>query len=101
MLRSDVPKTPHETENLTVVTDMWLERCLHRTECVDPQADPTSTPFRLFPIPGLSATLLTNYLSLISEGFESTIVCSTAFRGVDLLHLSKAAQLMGIDVLPF
>ena len=58
ILHSDVPSTSHETKNLKVVTDMWLERCLHRMECVDPKADPTSAPFRLFPIPGVSATLL-------------------------------------------
>ena len=56
MRHSDVPGTAHEAKNLKLVTDMWLERCLHRGECVDPQANPTSTPFRLFPIPGMSTT---------------------------------------------
>lgn len=27
------------------------------------------------------------------------IVCTTAFRGVDLLHVEKAVKLMGIDPL--
>lgn len=58
MRYSDVPRTAQETKNLIVVTDMWLERCLHRMESVDPQANPTSTPFHLFPIPGMSTTYL-------------------------------------------
>lgn len=63
MLQSDVPETPQGTENLKIVTDMWLERCLHRAECIDPQVNPTSTPFRRIPVPGMSATfkLLTRH----------------------------------------
>lgn len=37
----------------------------------------------------------------MSEGFESKIICSTAFRGVDLLHISKTVKLIGIDPIPF
>ena len=35
------------------VTEMWVERCLHRKEVVSPEANVTSTPFRRFPIPGM------------------------------------------------
>lgn len=54
LLRSEVPEAPQGSNYFKVVTDMWLERCLHSTECVDPGADTTSAPFRLFPIPGMS-----------------------------------------------
>jgi DNA replication regulator DPB11 len=94
MLHSDVPKAPQGSDYLEIVTDMWLERCLHCTECVDPRAHPTSAPFRIFPIPGMS-NALPEWVQLTSEGFESTIICSTAFRGVDLLHVSKAVKLIG------
>lgn len=99
MLQSDVPKSPQGSNYFKTVTDMWLERCLHRAECLDPQADPTSVPFRLYPIPGMSAIFLAEWASLTPEGFENTTICSTAFRGVDLLHLSKAVKLIGIDLM--
>jgi hypothetical protein len=58
MLRSEVPEAPQGSKYLKVVTDMWLERCLHTTECVDPGAHTTSAPFQLFPIPGMSIAFL-------------------------------------------
>lgn len=58
-LQSDVPKASQGSDYLKIVTDMWLERCIHRGECVDPQAHPASMPFlRLYPIPGMSAIFL-------------------------------------------
>lgn len=32
---------------------------------------------------------------LTTVGFEQLIISSTAFQGVDLLHMSKSAKLMG------
>ena len=63
----------------TLVTEWWIERCLHRKRLVDPEQDVTSTPFASFPIPG----------------FQGLTICSTAFSGVDLLHVSKLVKLMG------
>ena len=57
LCRSDVPEVPQGSEYLRVVTEMWLERCLHFAKCIDPQANPPSTPFRQYPIPGTSATI--------------------------------------------
>jgi hypothetical protein len=37
-----------------VVTDMWIEKCLHSKSFVPPEAHITSTPFPRFPIPGSS-----------------------------------------------
>ncbi|KAL8873318.1 MAG: hypothetical protein Q9174_001194 [Haloplaca sp. 1 TL-2023] len=69
-------KTVHQP---TVVTDMWVERTLHRKQYIRPDANVTNTPFRTFPI----------------SGFERLVVCSTGFEGVDLLHMSKSVKLMG------
>lgn len=75
----DIPRIPRQTVQLVVVTDMWVERCLHRQSFIEPQANVTNIPFLRFPI----------------AGFERLVISSTAFQGVDLLHLSKAAKLMG------
>ena len=47
----DIPSTPDTVSKLVVVTDMWIELCLHRKRYVHPQANLTSSPFR-YPIPG-------------------------------------------------
>lgn len=36
----------------TVVTELWVERCLYRKVFEDPRAHVTSTPFPGFPIAG-------------------------------------------------
>ncbi|KAL8697196.1 MAG: hypothetical protein Q9201_007254, partial [Fulgogasparrea decipioides] len=71
-----IPETVHQP---VVVTDMWVERILHRKRYIRPEANVTNTPFRKFSIPG----------------FERLVVCSTRFEGVDLLHVSRAVKLMG------
>ncbi|KAI9816764.1 MAG: hypothetical protein M1827_001409 [Pycnora praestabilis] len=64
---------------VTTVTEWWVERCLHKKILVHPLAHVANTPLREFPIPG----------------FNRTIICSTAFSGVDLLHVSKVVKLIG------
>lgn len=51
-----IPNTPSSEIRPTVVTDMWVERCLHRKAYVSPQNNVTSTPFRHFPISGKLCT---------------------------------------------
>ncbi|MCJ1388157.1 hypothetical protein MMC18_001002 [Xylographa bjoerkii] len=74
----DIPSTPDSTPRPIVVTDLWIELCLHRKRYVHPQANITNSPFR-YPVPGF------NLLS----------ICCTAFEGVDLLQASKVIKLMG------
>ncbi|KAL8946348.1 MAG: hypothetical protein Q9222_007244, partial [Ikaeria aurantiellina] len=74
-----IPRIPGQVHQPLVVTDMWVERNLHRKQFIRPQENITNQPFRRFPIPG----------------FERLVVCSTRFEGVDLLHMSKAVRLMG------
>ncbi|KAJ5279640.1 hypothetical protein N7478_005012 [Penicillium angulare] len=77
--RSEVPSTDEMAFECDVVTDMWLEKCLHARALIPPESHVASTPFPIFPIPG----------------FAEMRVCSTGFAGIDLLHVSKIVALMG------
>ncbi|KAL9612377.1 MAG: hypothetical protein Q9167_003017 [Letrouitia subvulpina] len=77
--RSGITSLPQNIDQRHLVTDMWIERCLHRKMLVRPGANVTNTPFEKFPI----------------LKFKNLKVCSTRFEGVDLLHLSRAVTLMG------
>ncbi|KAL8835753.1 MAG: hypothetical protein Q9170_003185 [Blastenia crenularia] len=74
-----IPAAAKSLHQPVVVTDMWVERNLHRKQYIRPEANITNTPFRRFPIPG----------------FDRLVICSTRFEDVDLLHMSKAVKLMG------
>ena len=50
--RREIPRIDEDLEELEIVTDMWVERCLRRQAFVAPEAHITSTPFPRFPIPG-------------------------------------------------
>ncbi|KAF1937927.1 hypothetical protein EJ02DRAFT_469333 [Clathrospora elynae] len=82
---------PHDTEVdltvlperagplITLVTNWWVERCLHGNRLVDPADDILSRPFERF----------------IISGFSGITVNSTGFAGVELLHVTKVVALMG------
>ncbi|KAL6721712.1 DNA helicase [Lecanora helva] len=76
---SDVALSHEIINKCTVVTDMWVERCIYKKKLEDPRTHATSTPFAHFPI----------------KGFENLALCSTGFQGIDLLHASKTIKLMG------
>ncbi|KAJ5653830.1 hypothetical protein N7490_000833 [Penicillium lividum] len=78
-LKSEIPSTDDMAFECEVVTDMWLEKCLHARALVSPESHVASTPFPRFPIPE----------------FSGLRVCSTGFGGIDLLHVSKLVNLMG------
>ena len=69
--------------HLVALTDLWLERCIHLKRCEPPASAVTNMPFVKHPI----------------VGFENLRINSTGFEGVDLLHLSKVATLMGAQYL--
>ena len=52
----DIPSTPDPVPKPTVVTDMWIELCLHRKRYVHPQVKITNSPFR-YPVPGTLESL--------------------------------------------
>lgn len=51
-LKSAAPSTDNMAFECEVVTDMWLEKCLHARALVPPESHVASTPFPRFPIPG-------------------------------------------------
>ncbi|EFR04686.1 S-M checkpoint control protein rad4 [Nannizzia gypsea CBS 118893] len=77
--RREIPGIDDDLDELEIVTDMWVERCLRNQAFVAPEAHITSTPFPKFPIPA----------------FQGMKICSTGFSGIDLLHLSKLINLLG------
>ena len=76
---SDIPSVEHFSSPPDIVTDMWAERCLQSKKFVEPNEHVLSRPIRVFPIPG----------------FEKLIINSTGLANIDLLHVSKAVNLLG------
>ncbi|KAE9372332.1 hypothetical protein N431DRAFT_483146 [Stipitochalara longipes BDJ] len=73
------PPLPELETSIQTVTLWWLERCLHRKEFIDPTDHIIGRPFPVFPI----------------KGFSDVIVSTSAFSGIDLLHVTKAVELIG------
>ncbi|KAI1958358.1 DNA helicase [Ophidiomyces ophidiicola] len=76
---SEIPSTTSSNDDVQIVTDMWVEKCLHSNAFLPPEAHTTSTPIPRFPI----------------LAFENLTICSTGFTGIDLLHLCKLVRLLG------
>ncbi|RCI16370.1 hypothetical protein L249_2458 [Ophiocordyceps polyrhachis-furcata BCC 54312] len=70
---------PTGTEKVHVVTEFYMEQCLHRRRLVAPCQQVLGQPFPLFPIPG----------------FESLTICSAAFTGLELSQLSRSVGQLG------
>ncbi|KAH3979239.1 hypothetical protein HBH52_101450 [Parastagonospora nodorum] len=64
---------------LSLVTNWWVERCLYGKRLVDPADDILSRPFDKHSI----------------SGFAGLTINSTAFVGIELLHVTKVVALMG------
>ncbi|KAF2825793.1 hypothetical protein CC86DRAFT_351787 [Ophiobolus disseminans] len=64
---------------LNLVTNWWVERCLYGKCLVDPTKDVLSRPFDNRNI----------------SGFSGLTINSTAFVGIELLHVTKVLALMG------
>lgn len=70
------PKLP---ENIHIVTEFYIERCMHKKYFFDPSQHAIGRPFPAFPIPG----------------FEKLSICTAGFTGVDLNQLNKSVQQLG------
>ncbi|CAO2655228.1 Nn.00g102920.m01.CDS01 [Neocucurbitaria sp. VM-36] len=76
----DLAALPERAGSLmNVVTNWWVERCLHGKCLIDPADDILSRPFDKFSI----------------SGFSGLTVNSTGFVGIELLHVTKLVTLMG------
>ncbi|KFY23511.1 hypothetical protein V493_05815, partial [Pseudogymnoascus sp. VKM F-4281 (FW-2241)] len=73
---------PPIPESTSVVTEWWVERCLEANECLEHSASNFDLPF-------LSTTI---------NGFDKLTISTTGFTGFHLLHLSKAAVIVGATV---
>ncbi|CZR57313.1 related to S-M checkpoint control protein Rad4p [Phialocephala subalpina] len=73
------PALPQSQLEIETITFWWVERCLHSKKFVEPSECILGRPFPMFPI----------------QGFKKMIVSSSAFTGIDLLHLKKAVDLIG------
>ncbi|KAK4119624.1 hypothetical protein N657DRAFT_250610 [Parathielavia appendiculata] len=80
-----VPQTsPPEThpqlpDNVHIITEFYIERCLHKKYFFDPSQHVIGRPFPLFPIPG----------------FEGLSICTAGFTGVDLNQVDKSIRQLG------
>ncbi|KAH8899077.1 hypothetical protein GQ53DRAFT_711001 [Thozetella sp. PMI_491] len=70
------PKIP---ETVYIITEFYIEKCLHRKSFVGPTDHVIGRPFPVFPI----------------EGFETLTVCTGGFTGVDLNQVDKAIRQLG------
>ena len=70
------PKVP---ENVHIITQFYIERCMHKKYFFNPSEHVFGRPFPVFPIPGL----------------EELTICTAGFTGVDLNHMDKALRQLG------
>lgn len=70
---------PMPPGNMQVVTEFFVEKCMHKKRFFDPASHVIGRPFPVFPIPG----------------FEGLSVSTAGFTGVDLNHMDKAIRQLG------
>ncbi|KAF4462370.1 S-M checkpoint control rad4 [Fusarium albosuccineum] len=71
---------PQESyDDLHVVTEYYIEKCLHNKLYFDPTEHVLGRPFPLFPIPA----------------FEGLVICSAAFTGIELSQVARAVAQLG------
>lgn len=81
-----VPQTsPPEThpqsqyDNLYIVTEFYIERCLHNKQFYHPDTQVLGRPFPAFPV----------------RGFADLTICSAAFTGLELSQLARSVRQLG------
>jgi hypothetical protein len=70
---------PQIPDNVHIITEFYIERCLHKKYFFDPSQHVIGRPFPAFPIPG----------------FEDLVICTAGFAGVDLNQVDKAIRQLG------
>lgn len=78
---SDPSTHPLVPDGVNIVTDFFIEKCVHRkgNALPDPKAHVIGRPFPVFPI----------------DGFTKLSISTGGFTEVDLLHVSKAVPQLG------
>ncbi|KAK7403104.1 protein kinase activating protein dpb11 [Neonectria punicea] len=70
---------PENYDGLYVVTEYYIESCLHNKTFFDPNEHVLGRPFPLFPIPG----------------FADLTVCTAAFTGIELNQVARSLAQLG------
>ncbi|KAF7547668.1 hypothetical protein G7Z17_g7570 [Cylindrodendrum hubeiense] len=70
---------PANYDGLYIVTEYYIEKCLHNKHFFDPNAHVLGRPFPLFPI----------------SGFSDLTVCSAAFTGIELNQVARSLAQLG------
>ncbi|SPQ26196.1 f3edb62b-1c02-4f66-b404-bc8eec9aa42f [Thermothielavioides terrestris] len=70
---------PRVPENVHVITEFYIERCMHKKYFFDPTQHIIGRPFPVFPI----------------SGFETLSICTAGFTGVDLNQADKSIRQLG------
>ncbi|KAL7809394.1 BRCT domain-containing protein [Trichoderma aethiopicum] len=71
------PEVPNE--HIHIITEFYIENCLHNKRFFNPNEQVLGRPFPLFPIPA----------------FSSLTVCSAAFTGIELNQVARAVAQLG------
>lgn len=67
------------SDNVHIVTEFYIERCLQNKRFFDPGEHILGRPFPLFPIPG----------------FSGLTICSAAFTGLELTQVARSVTQLG------
>ncbi|WYZ39741.1 hypothetical protein EsH8_IV_000082 [Colletotrichum jinshuiense] len=70
---------PIHVDKMQIVTEFFIERCLHNKTLCDPDSHILGRPFPMFPV----------------REFEHLSICTAGFNGIDLLHVEKAIRQVG------
>ena len=70
---------PPLPDNVRIVTEFFVEKCLHKKRFFDPDEHVIGQPFPAFPI----------------DGFGNLKICTAGFTGVDLNQVDKAIRQLG------
>ncbi|KAL7935875.1 BRCT domain-containing protein [Trichoderma chlorosporum] len=71
------PRVPNE--HVHIITEFYIENCLHNKRFFNPNEQVLGRPFPLFPIPA----------------FSSITVCSAAFTGIELNQVARSVAQLG------
>ncbi|KAM7193788.1 hypothetical protein V8F20_008263 [Naviculisporaceae sp. PSN 640] len=78
--QSSSPDThPPLPDNVNIITEFYIEKCMHHKYFFDPRQHVIGRPFPVFPIPG----------------FEKLSISTAGFTGVDLNQVDKAIRQLG------
>ncbi|KAB5559544.1 BRCT domain-containing protein [Coniochaeta sp. 2T2.1] len=70
---------PSPPENIQVITEFFVEKCMHKKQFFDPASHVIGRPFPVYPIPG----------------FDGLSISTAGFTGVDLNHMDRAIRQLG------